>query len=232
MHQWSCFQKYIAVLEHDTFRIAEGQNRILRSTLKGEAAHRITQGANILWLSTFLPQPLGQDLVTRYSLDPSDLAALVAAMTAEGRDMEAGSLPVLPPFVGTAAPVKALDWLLQHRWHLWEVQLRHGVYEPIPLSLDAFRVTKLWASRRESWQELVAAAGMAEGDVFRLIRRTLDARIILDHFKAVCNADNSSELWRAQVQEAQERLSRRPVAENQQACPTKNPGAVREYVGL
>lgn len=59
----------------------------------------------------------------------------------------------------------------------------------MPLSLDAFRVTKSWASRRESWQELVAAAGMAEGDVFRLIRRTLDARIIRDHSEAVCHAE-------------------------------------------
>ena len=51
-----------------------------------------------------------------------------------------------------------------------------GVYEAMPLSVEAFRVTKAWASGG-SWQEVVATAAMAEGDVFRLLRRTLDAWI-------------------------------------------------------
>eukprot|EP00435_Cladocopium_sp_Y103_P047830 s2379_g14.t1 len=67
-YQWPCFQKYMAVLEHEGFLLSEntGPTRIVRSSLKGEAAHQITQGANILWLSSFLPQPLGQDLATTY----------------------------------------------------------------------------------------------------------------------------------------------------------------------
>ena len=40
-----------------------------------------------------------------------------------------------------------------------------GVYEAMPLSVEAFRVTKAWASGG-SWQEVVATAAMAEGDVF------------------------------------------------------------------
>eukprot|EP00434_Breviolum_minutum_P040828 symbB.v1.2.036298.t1/scaffold5092.1/size31036/3 len=207
MHRWPSFQKYISVLEQEGFLRSEdaAQGRTLRSTLKGEAAHRITQGANILWLSCLLPQPLGPDLATRYCLSPADLAALVAAMTADSlanQDAETTEL--------SAELTEVIDWLIEYRWHLWEVQLCNGVVEAMPLSVKAFRVTKAWASG-EAWQEVVASAAMAEGDVFRLMRRTLE---ILEGLE-FCTADCASE-WKLRVQEAQEMLLRCPVEENQE----------------
>ena len=59
----------------------------------------------------------------------------------------------------------------------------------MPLSLDAFRVTRAWASG-QSWQDLVATAEMAEGDVFRLMRRTLDAEIPTWATKSYCMLDH------------------------------------------
>eukprot|EP00435_Cladocopium_sp_Y103_P009390 s5129_g2.t1 len=89
-----------------------------------------------------------------------------------------------------------LEWLAEYRWHLWEVQLGHGVYEAMPLSVEAFRVTKAWASGG-SWQEEIL-----EG---------------LELCQAEAQASSGfSTAWQMRVQRAQELLLRCPVAENQQ----------------
>lgn len=216
-YQWCCFQKYMAVLEHEGFLLSEntGPTRIVQTSLKGEAAHQITQGANILWLSSLLPQP-GQDLATTYGLEPGDLAALVAAMS-DGRGSDAEDVSSASLAEGELAELRdVLEWLTEYRWHLWEVQLGHGVYEAMPLSVEAFRVTKAWASGG-SWQEVVATAAMAEGDVFRLLRRTLEILEGLELCQASAQeASGCSAGWQLRVQRAQEMLLRCPVAENQQ----------------
>ncbi|CAK9024302.1 DExH-box ATP-dependent RNA helicase DExH15 chloroplastic (ATP-dependent RNA helicase ISE2) (Protein EMBRYO DEFECTIVE 25) (Protein INCREASED SIZE EXCLUSION LIMIT 2) (Protein PIGMENT DEFECTIVE 317) [Durusdinium trenchii] len=199
-HQWSSFQRYIAVLEEEGFlcsTVDAGDGRFLESTAKGAAAHGITRGANLLWLSALLPKPLGPDITA--GLEPADLAALVAAMTEPRED--ARSARSARGDLGTSALEEALKWLSDYRWHLWEVQLRHGVCEPLPLSLDAFRLVRRWASTTCAWRPLVDSAGrLGEGDVFRLLRRTMEVLEGLEYCTSV------EESWHSRVREARKLL--------------------------
>lgn len=167
-----------------------------------------------------LPQPLGKDVITRFDFGPAEVAATVAAITNESHssqgvggfggasDVAEVAIDELPESIRLAAP-----WLSAERWRLLELQWLHGVYEPMPLSTDALILTFEWASGRD-WQtvaSMAAECNMADGDLFRCLRRTLD---VLEGLSQGLTLDGDFTVWRGCVAGAVLAVKRSPLVDN------------------
>ncbi|MCU0549926.1 MAG: hypothetical protein MUC48_11315 [Leptolyngbya sp. Prado105] len=166
----------------------------LKPTILGEATAAI-RGDNELWLGLAL---MSHDLD---HLDPHHLATACAALVTEI------SRPDSWTRYDVSEPVlEALSELRSLRRQLFQVQRRYQVVLPVWLEDEMVGLVEQWALGVD-WLELCANTSLDEGDVVRLLRRTLDFLSQIPHTPHV------SEVLKANAGRAIQLLDRFPVNE-------------------
>jgi superfamily II RNA helicase len=207
---WQEFVNIMAVLEHF------GCLQDSQPTPLGETAAAI-RGDNEIWLGLALDSG-GFD-----RLLPSQLAAACAALVTES------ARPDTWVDYEHSAPVdEALAGLRQLRRELFQQQRRHDVMFPIWLEYELIGLVEKWAemgakadteapagfgspskaSDRSDWTELCSNTSLDEGDIVRVLRRTLDFLSQIPHVPHI------SDQLRTNARQAAAWMNRFPVNES------------------
>ncbi|NET70061.1 MAG: RNA helicase [Sphaerospermopsis sp. SIO1G2] len=185
---WEEFVNLIQILQ----RFA-GLDELVPTEL-GQMAATI-RGENELWLGLAIAS--GE----LDNLDPHHLAAAAAALVTETPRPDSRVRFNLSNEVADA-----LAKLRGMRRKLFQVQRRYNVALPIWLEFELIAIVEQWALGME-WGELCFHTTLDEGDVVRLLRRTLDLLSQIPHVPFV------SETLRANAQRAIQLIDRFPVNE-------------------
>jgi superfamily II RNA helicase len=167
-HHWQEFLNLIEILR------AFGCLQDVKPTALGQAAAAI-RGDNELWLGLAL---MSGELD---SLDPHHLAAAMCALVTETPRPDSWTNYAPPEPV-----IEALAGLRGTRRQLFQLQRRYQVALPVWLEYDLIGIIEQWALGVE-WTELGANTSLDEGDVVRMLRRTVD---ILSQIPYVPNVSN------------------------------------------
>jgi superfamily II RNA helicase len=166
------------------------------------------RGDNELWL--------GLALMSGYldGLEPAELAAVLEAISTEVNrpDLWCGYPP--PP-----AGEEALHDLRGLRRELERQQERRGVVVPVWWEPELTGLVHAWAGGA-SWTEVIAQTSLDEGDVVRVLRRTVDLLAQVPHAEAI------SERLRTNARRALRSINRFPVCEIEDLLPAA--GASRD----
>ena len=170
------------------------------------------RGDNELWLGLALMSGHLDDL------SPPDLAAVFEAISTEVNrpDLWSG----FPP---PAAAEEALQDLSGLRRELLRAQERVGVVVPAWWEPELMGLVDAWA-RGTSWSDLIANTSLDEGDVVRIMRRTVDLLAQVPYCEAI------SEQLRSHARQALKAINRFPVAEAEDLVPASaalNPATER-----
>lgn len=166
----------------------------LTPTPLGQIAAAI-RGDNELWLGLALASGELDDL------DPHHLAAAVAALVTETPRPDSWVRYALSSEVE-----ESLAGLRSTRRQLFQLQRRYDVALPIWLEYDLVALVEQWALGVE-WIDLCAHTSLDEGDVVRLLRRTLDLLSQVPH------VPHLPESLRRNAYRAMQLLDRFPVNE-------------------
>ncbi|EXB74741.1 DEAD-box ATP-dependent RNA helicase ISE2 [Morus notabilis] len=131
----------------------------------GETAAAI-RGENELWLAMVLRNKILMEL------KPAQLAAVIASLVSEGikvRPWKNNSYM----YESTTTVLNIINFLSEQRNSLLELQEKHGVNIPCCLDSQFSGMVEAWASGL-TWRELMMDCAMDEGDLARLLRRTID----------------------------------------------------------
>ncbi|MCC5635849.1 RNA helicase [Nostoc sp. CHAB 5844] len=159
---WEEFLNLIAILQH--FGCLDN----LVPTELGQIAAAI-RGENELWLGlVFASGELNQ-------LDPHHLAAAVAALVTETPRPDSRV-----NFDLSEEVAEALAKLRGIRRQMFQLQRRYNVALPIWLEFELIALVEKWALGME-WTELCGHTSLDEGDVVRILRRTLDLLSQIPH---------------------------------------------------
>ncbi|NEQ23684.1 MAG: RNA helicase, partial [Microcoleus sp. SIO2G3] len=120
------------------------------------------RGDNELWLGLCLAS--GE----LDHLDPHELVASIAALVTEVSRPDSWTR-----YDRSAAVEDALAGLRGIRRQLFQLQRRYQVALPVWLETDWIALVEQWALGVE-WPELCANTSLDEGDIVRILRRTLD----------------------------------------------------------
>ncbi|WP_293128225.1 DEAD/DEAH box helicase [Microcoleus sp. bin38.metabat.b11b12b14.051] len=153
----------------------ESSDRLV-PTILGQACAAI-RGDNELWLGLSLMSAEFDEL------DPHHLAAACAALVTEVSRPDSWTHYSLSPEV--LAPLDNLQKGLRRR--LFQVQYRHEAAIPIWLERDLVTLVEQWALGVE-WLELISHTSLDEGDVVRILRRTLDFLSQIPHVPHVADS--------------------------------------------
>ena len=160
----------------------------------GQACAAI-RGDNELWLGLALVSGALDEL------DPHHLAAACAALVTEVTRPDSWARYELSVEVE-----EALASLRNLRHQLFQVQRRYRVALPVWLERDLISLVEQWALGIE-WQELVENTSLDEGDVVRILRRTLDFLSQIPH------VPHLSDVLKANACRAMRLIDRFPVNE-------------------
>ncbi|NES67777.1 MAG: RNA helicase, partial [Okeania sp. SIO2D1] len=160
----------------------------------GQACAAI-RGDNELWLGLALMSGVLDEL------DPHHLAAACAALVTEISRPDSWSRYDLSMEVDDA-----LGGLRSLRHQLFQVQRRYRVSLPVWLERDLISLVEQWALEVE-WQVLVDNTSLDEGDVVRILRRTLDFLSQIPH------VPHLSDVLRRNAYRAMQLIDRFPVNE-------------------
>ena len=153
------------------------------------------RGDNELWL--------GLALMSGHldELDPADLAAVLEVISTEVNrpDLWSGFPP--PP-----AAEEALHDLRGIRRELQRLQERASVVMPLWFEPELMGLVHAWA-KGVSWNDLIANTSLDEGDVVRIMRRTVDLLAQIPYCEAI------SEQLRSNARTALKAINRFPVCE-------------------
>jgi superfamily II RNA helicase len=153
------------------------------------------RGDNELWL--------GLALMSGHldELDPADLAAVLEVISTEVNrpDLWSGFPP--PP-----AAEEALHDLRGIRRELQRLQERASVVMPLWFEPELMGLVHAWA-KGVSWNDLIANTSLDEGDVVRIMRRTVDLLAQIPYCEAI------SEQLRSNARAALKAINRFPVCE-------------------
>lgn len=153
------------------------------------------RGDNELWL--------GLALMSGHldELDPADLAAVLEVISTEVNrpDLWSGFPP--PP-----AAEEALHDLRGIRRELQRLQERASVVMPLWFEPELMGLVHAWA-KGVSWNDLIANTSLDEGDVVRIMRRTVDLLAQIPYCEAI------SEQLRSHARTALKAINRFPVCE-------------------
>jgi superfamily II RNA helicase len=167
-YYWSEFLNLISVLQD--FKALEEYN----PTFLGQAAATI-RGDNELWLAlVFVSGELEH-------LEPHHLAATVCALITETPRADVWCDFPPPPAVLEALGVKKRagdseinsSSLREIRTRLFQVQRRYGVGLPVWREYELVGLCEQWALGMD-WNNLCESVSLAEGDIVRMLRRTVD----------------------------------------------------------
>jgi len=157
-HAHRHWQEFLALIEIlQSFAALEG----LTPTPLGEMTAAL-RGDNELWLGLALASGALDEL------DPHHLAAAAAALVTEVSRADSWSRYDLSP-----ETMEALSELRSLRRQLFQLQRRQEVVLPIWLEFDLVGLVEQWALGIE-WPELCEHTSLDEGDIVRILRRTLD----------------------------------------------------------
>jgi len=161
------------------------------------------RGDNELWL--------GLALMSGHldGLDPAGLAAVLEAISTEVNRPDLWCAWPPPPAVE-----EALHDLRGLRRELGRQQERRGLTIPIWWEPELTGLVHAWA-KGARWNELIAATSLDEGDVVRVLRRTVDLLAQVPYVEAV------SEQLRGQARKALRAINRFPVCEIEDLLPTQ-----------
>lgn len=159
---WQEFLSLMSILEN--FSCLED----LKPTEMGQNVAAL-RGDNELWLGLVL---MSGELD---GLTPAEFAAASEALVTEVSRPDLWTRFDVPPAVEDALMgVRGLRRQLQQQ------QSRRNVFTPIWLELDLTGLVKAWAEGME-WNELCAATSLDEGDIVRVLRRTIDFLAQIPH---------------------------------------------------
>ncbi|BAY75993.1 DSH domain-containing protein [Nostoc linckia NIES-25] len=185
---WEEFLNLIAILQHF------GALDNLVPTQLGQIAAAI-RGENELWLGlVFASGELD-------NLDPHHLAAAAAALVTETPRPDSKV-----NFDLSNEVTEALAKLRGIRRQMFQLQRRYNVALPIWLEFELIALVEQWALGME-WTELCNNTSLDEGDVVRILRRTLD---LLSQIPHVPNLPNS---FQRNAYRAMQLIDRFPVNE-------------------
>ncbi len=153
---WEEFLDLISILQH--FNCLESD---LVPTELGQAAATI-RGDNELWLGLVLMSRELDDL------EPHHLAAACAAIVTETARPDSWTRYITSPEIE-----EALGKLRSLRQRLFQQQRRRQVALPVWLEYDLIAIVEQWAAGVD-WLELCDNTSLDEGDIVRMLRRTLD----------------------------------------------------------
>ncbi len=125
---------------------------------------REVRGSNELWLASVLTHESLQ------SLRPPQLAAVVSALVAPDSVSRPNIQAAYPPTLEVVSAVEALEPI---RAELSALQIRAGLDVPVGIDLRLSGIVEGWASGLD-WAEVTADCGLDDGDVARLLMRTVD----------------------------------------------------------
>jgi superfamily II RNA helicase len=161
-YYWEEFLNLIDILQE--FAALEGYH----PTPLGEAAAAI-RGENELWLGLALMSDAFE------SLQPQQLGAAVSALITE--TLRPDTWTNYPPSEEVLQVFQPEDWqgisLREVRRQLNQTQNRHEITIPVWLEMKLLGLVEQWALGVE-WQELCEHTSLDEGDIVRLLRRTID----------------------------------------------------------
>ncbi|MBD2132015.1 RNA helicase [Sphaerospermopsis sp. FACHB-1094] len=185
---WEEFLNLIQILQHF------GGLDNLAPTELGQMAAAI-RGENELWLGLAIAS--GE----LDNLDPHHLAAAAASLVTETPRPDSRVR-----FNLSNETADALAKLRGIRRKLFQIQHRHNVALPIWLEFELIAVVEQWALGMD-WLQLCANTTLDEGDVVRLLRRTLDLLSQIPHVPFVTDS------LRQNAQRAMQLIDRFPVNE-------------------
>ncbi|MCS6959582.1 MAG: DEAD/DEAH box helicase [Pseudanabaenaceae cyanobacterium SKYGB_i_bin29] len=152
---WQEFLSLVEILQH--FNCLEG----LQPTDRGKIAASL-RGENELWLALVL------DSGELDELAPHHLAAVCASLVTDNNRSDTWAR------LGVSMPVEeALTGLRGLRRKLLQMQRKLQVSIPVLLEFELVGLVEAWALGAK-WQDLCQQTSLDEGDLVRLIRRTLD----------------------------------------------------------
>ncbi|WCJ21739.1 DExH-box ATP-dependent RNA helicase DExH15 chloroplastic [Euphorbia peplus] len=131
----------------------------------GETAAAI-RGENELWLAMVLRNRILRDL------KPAQLAAVCASVVSEGIKVRAWENNSFI-YEASAEVFKTIGKLEDQRSSLLQLQEKHGVEVSCFLDSHFSGMVEAWASGL-TWKEIMMDCAMDDGDLARLIRRTID----------------------------------------------------------
>ena len=169
-YYWEEFLNLISVLQE--FEALEGYS----PTFLGQAAATI-RGDNELWLALiFVSGKLEH-------LEPHHLAAAVCALITETPRADVWCDFPPPKEVLEVLGVKKSDFdsektdnsfsIREIRTRLFQIQRRHGVGLPVWREYQLVGLCEQWALGMD-WNDLCESVSLAEGDIVRMLRRTVD----------------------------------------------------------
>lgn len=131
----------------------------------GETAAAI-RGENELWLAMVLRNKILLDL------KPAQLAAVCASLVSEGIKVRLwkNNSYIYEPSTTVINVINVLD---EHRSSFLELQEKHGVEIPCCLDSQFSGMVEAWASGL-TWREMMMDCALDDGDLARLLRRTID----------------------------------------------------------
>ena len=185
---WETFMALLEILKE--FGCLDGLN----PTEIGRTVAAI-RGDNELWLGLALMSGHLDDL------SPPDLAAVFEAISTEVNrpDLWSGFPP--PP-----AAEEAMQDLVGLRRELLRAQDRHNVVVPAWWEPELMGLVEAWAKGID-WTDLIANTSLDEGDVVRIMRRTVDLLAQVPYCEAI------SDQLRSHARQALRAINRFPVAE-------------------
>ena len=153
------------------------------------------RGDNELWL--------GLALMSGHldELEPADLAAVLEAISTEVNRPDLWSAYPPPP-----AAEEAMHDLRGIRRELLRHQERSSVVMPVWYELELMGLVHAWA-KGVSWNDLIANTSLDEGDVVRIMRRTVDLLAQIPYAEAI------TEQLRGNARAALKAINRFPVCE-------------------
>ncbi len=188
-HHWEVFLSLIDILQHF------GCLDELAPTEMGRTVGSL-RGDNELWLGLALMSGHLDDL------PPPELAALFEAISTE----------VNRPDLWSGFPIprkaeEALNDLIGMRRELLRVQERFKVFFPAWFETELMGLVDAWA-RGSTWTDLIANTSLDEGDVVRILRRTVDLLSQVPYCELI------SKQLRANARSALKLINRFPVRES------------------
>ncbi len=166
---WQEFQDLIEILQ----RLGGLQGLI--PTPLGEAAAAI-RGDNELWLG------LAMMSGTLDNLDPHHLAAAMCALVSETPRPDSWTNYLLADEI-----VEALKGLAGVRRQLFQLQRRQNVALPVWLEYELIGIVEQWALG-VAWIDLCNNTNLDEGDIVRMLRRTVDLLSQIPHVPHISNS--------------------------------------------
>ncbi|KAK9908752.1 hypothetical protein WJX75_002337 [Coccomyxa subellipsoidea] len=189
---WQRFQDVTAVL------VAAGAlaGNNLQAQPLGEVARQIT-GENELWLAKALTNAALQDLAAPQLAGA--LAALVAGESVSRPSISAAYEP-------SQAICDAIEALEEEREQLYDLQMQADIAAPLSVDLRLSGVVEAWAAG-STWEQTMTDCNLDDGDVARLLNRTMDLLKQTSHCRDLLPA------LRKEARKAVHAMNRKPISD-------------------